>query len=90
MKIYKKYKLIDVNWRKSVWREIKLMQKIKHPNIVEMIEAVDTSKYVFLIMDYVGGGSLHTHIKSQSKKRLSEEESRRIFKQVVSGVDYLH
>lgn len=63
MKIYKKYKLVEINWRKSVRREIKLMQKIKHPNIVEMMEAVDTPKYVFLIMEYVGGGSLHGYIK---------------------------
>ena len=28
-----------------------------------MIEAVDTPKYVFLIMEYVGGGSLHGYIK---------------------------
>jgi hypothetical protein len=30
MKIYKKYKLEDANRRKSVKREIKLMEKMKH------------------------------------------------------------
>ena len=30
MKIYKKYKLLDPNRRKSVKREIKLMEKMKH------------------------------------------------------------
>lgn len=42
MKIYKKHKLIDINRKKSVWWEIKLMQKIKNPYIVDMIEAIDT------------------------------------------------
>ena len=34
MKIYKKYKLEEPNRRKSVKREIKLMEKMKHQNII--------------------------------------------------------
>jgi hypothetical protein len=33
MKIYKKYKLLDPNRRKSVKREIKLMEKMKHSDL---------------------------------------------------------
>ena len=43
------------------------MMKMKHAHIVEMFEAIDTTKYVFLIMEYVGGGSLHGFIKSYAK-----------------------
>ena len=64
MKIYRKSKLVDINRKKSVRREIKLMQKMKHPNIAELSESIDTTKYVFLIMEYIGGGSLHGLIKS--------------------------
>jgi len=63
MKIYKKYKLEEPNRRKSVKREIKLMEKMRHPNIVQLYEIIDTSKYVILIMEYVGGGSLHGYLK---------------------------
>lgn len=55
-----------------------------------MLEAIDTPKYVFLIMEYVGGGSLHGYIKSQTRKRLNEREARRIFLQVVKGIEYCH
>ena len=34
LKIYKKYKLEDINRRKSVKREIKLMERMKHEHIV--------------------------------------------------------
>lgn len=47
-------------------REIKLMQKMRHLNIIKMFEAIETSKYVFLVLEYVGGGSLHGHIKSKA------------------------
>ena len=65
MKIYKKPKLLDPNRRKSVKREIKLMEKMRNQHIIRLYEVIDTAKYVILIMEYVGGGSLHGYLKSQ-------------------------
>jgi len=90
MKIYKKYKLLDPNRRKSVKREIKLMEKMKHPHIIRLYEVIDTDKYVILVMEYVGGGSLHGYLKSKPKRRLEEHEARRIFRQVLEGIKYCH
>ena len=50
MKIYKKYKLLDPNRRKSVKREIKLMEKMKHPNIIRLYDMKKTSNNFYLIM----------------------------------------
>ena len=80
MKIYKKPKLLDPNRRKSVKREIKLMEKMRNQQIIRLYEVIDTSKYVILIMEYVGGGSLHGYLKAQSNRRLEEKEAKRIFK----------
>ena len=90
MKIYKKYKLMDPNRRKSVKREIKLMEKMKHPNIIRLYEVIDTSKYVILVMEYVGGGSLHGYLKSKPNRRLDEDDAKRIFRQVLDGIKYCH
>jgi MAP/microtubule affinity-regulating kinase len=90
MKIYKKYKLLDPNRRKSVKREIKLMEKMKHPNIIRLYEVIDTSKYVILVMEYVGGGSLHGYLKSMPNRRLDEPEAKRVFKQLLEGIKYCH
>jgi serine/threonine protein kinase len=80
MKIYKKYKLEEPNRRKSVKREIRLMEKMKHKNIIQLYEIIDTSKYVILIMEYLGGGSLHGYLKSKQTRRLEEWDAKRIFK----------
>jgi serine/threonine protein kinase len=90
LKIYKKYKLMDQNRRKSVKREIKLMEKMKNANIIRLYETIDTPKYVILVMDYVGGGSLHGYLKSKVNRRLDEAEAKRVFKQVVDGIKYCH
>lgn len=42
MKIYKKYKLMDPNRRKSVKREIKLMEKMNNQHIIKLYEVIDT------------------------------------------------
>ena len=64
LKIYKKYKLMDPNRRKSVKREIKLMEKMKSQQIIKLYEVIDTGKYVIIVMEYVSGGSLHGYLKA--------------------------
>ena len=61
-------------------REIRLLQKMNHPNIVKIFEAFETDENVYLVMEYVGGGSLHTYIRDKQAKRLEEEDAKRIFK----------
>lgn len=43
-KVYEKLKLLEPNRRKGVKREIKIMEKLDHPNITKLFEAFDTHK----------------------------------------------
>ncbi len=43
MKIYEKRKLNDPEKRRSVSREITLMKKLDHPNIVKLYDTIDTN-----------------------------------------------
>lgn len=42
IKFYDKSKLSDVQRRKSVRREIKLMEKMNHPNIIKLYDSFET------------------------------------------------
>ena len=42
LKIYQKEKMKDMQRKKSVRREIKLMQRIDHPNIAKLYDAIST------------------------------------------------
>ena len=90
LKIYKKYKLEEPNRRKSVKREIKLMEKMRHMHIIELYEIIDTTKYVILAMEYVGGGSLHGYLKAKPNRRVEESDAKRILKQIFEGLRYCH
>lgn len=88
IKTYDKSKLKDPEHWKRVQSEIKIMEQVSHPRIARLYEAVETPKRMHLIMECLDGGNLCSYVKS--KKRLSEDESRRIFFQLVQALDYLH
>ena len=58
VKIYEKVKLLEPNRRKSVKREMKIMEKLDHPNIAKLYEVFESHKQVFIIMEYVEGNIL--------------------------------
>ncbi len=53
---------------------------MNHPNIVKIFEAFETDDNVYLVMEYVGGGSLHSYLKEKADRRLEEEDAKCIFK----------
>jgi MAP/microtubule affinity-regulating kinase len=88
IKTYDKSKLKDPAHWKRVHSEIKIMEQLSHPRIARMYEAVETPKRMHLIMECLDGGNLCSYVKA--KRRLSEEESQRIFYQVLTAIDHLH
>lgn len=69
-------------------REIELMWRLKHPNIVHLYDILYADKVVYLIMDVVRGGELFDYVLQ--KQRLAEEEAQKYFAEMVSAVDYMH
>ena len=63
---------------------------MNHPNIVKIFEAFETDDNVYLVMEYVGGGSLHSYLKEKPDRRLEEEDAKRIFKQLMTALHYCH
>ena len=88
IKTYDKSKLTDPAHWKRVHSEIKIMEQISHPRIARMYEAIETPKRMHLIIECIDGGNLCSYVKA--KKRLSEEESKRIFFQILQAIEHLH
>lgn len=88
IKTYDKSKFKDPEHWKRVQSEIKIMEQLSHARIARLFDAVETPKRMHLIMECLEGGNLCSYVKS--KKRLSEEESKRIFFQLVQSIEYLH
>ncbi|KAF4618415.1 hypothetical protein G7Y89_g14889 [Cudoniella acicularis] len=68
--------------------EMKIMSKIKHPNIVQYIEHVDWEDYLYIIMEYVPGGDLGSLISERGP--LPEPDVKDISTQLLGALNYLH
>ena len=45
----------EIQRKKSVRREIKLMERLNHPHIAKLYEAIETEDYVVLVMECIAG-----------------------------------
>src|SRR5262245_8712969 len=72
--------------------EARLAARIRHPNVVPMIDVSTRDRDVFLVMDYVEGGSLYTVLRALRKRSrlLPLDMALRIFLDVLGGLHAAH
>jgi len=73
---------------KLLKREIDIMKKVDHPNILKLIEIFEDDEKVYIIMELVNGSELFDRIVD--KGYYSEKNTVHIVKQILSAVQYLH
>ncbi|KAJ8111612.1 hypothetical protein OPT61_g5834 [Boeremia exigua] len=73
---------------KKIDNEMRIMQSLRHPNIVEFVEYHDQGDYLYIIMEYVRHGDLQAYLNQNG--RMSEPLVRMIGQQVLSALTYLH
>ncbi|KAI9191605.1 hypothetical protein LWI28_010771 [Acer negundo] len=78
-----KHKMVD-----QIKREISIMKIVRHPNIVRLHEVLASRTKIYIIIEFVTGGELFDKIVHQG--RLTENDSRRYFQQLIDAVDHCH
>ena len=89
MKVIKKKKKKGTNQTNEhdVYKEVNLLIKMDHPNIVKIFEFYNGEKEYYLIMEYCEGGELFDKIV---KSNLTEIQCAYIMYQIFSAVNYCH
>lgn len=75
--------------RKYFEREVRIMQTLSHPNIVECFDVFDTRLRTRIVMEYIQGGTLGDVISNHDGP-LPVRQSKAIMRDILSGVKYLH
>lgn len=72
----------------SLENEIQVLRRLRHPNIVQLLDVYDDKHHVYLIMELVQGGELFDRIVE--KGSYTEKDGSILIKQVLAAVDYMH
>ena len=71
-------------------REIEIMYKIHHPNVVKLFGHFEDNNYCYFVMEYISKGNIYGLIPKDKRKRLSTKVVCSIMKDVISAVYFLH
>ena len=83
---------LNINNLEKFKREIDIMQKFDHPNIIKLFEVYESDRSLYLIMEECKGGEIFDRIIEhiQNGEMYSEKDASIIFQQVMSCVKYCH
>ncbi|XP_073460985.1 serine/threonine-protein kinase DCLK2 isoform X2 [Aquarana catesbeiana] len=68
--------------------EVSILRQVKHPNIIMLIEEMDTTTELYLVMELVKGGDLFDAITSSTK--YTERDASAMVYNLASAMEYLH
>jgi serine/threonine protein kinase len=71
-------------------REVEVMYKIHHPNVVKLYGHFEDNNYCYFIMEYIPKGNMFGLIPQDKKKRVSTQLVASLIKDVISAVYFLH
>lgn len=69
-------------------REIETMQAVEHENVIKLHDVIETDELTYLVLELAERGDLLDFINS--RKYLSEQTARNLFKDLVSGMSKCH
>ena len=71
-------------------RELEVMYKIHHPNVVKLFGHFEDNKYCYFIMEFISKGNVYNLLTLDKKKMLSAKLVASIMKDVISATYFLH
>jgi len=81
-------KLIDKKELQLLEREIDIMKKLQHPNIIQLMEVIDTADTLYLVLEFASGGELFDAIVN--KGSYSEVDAAKIIRQILEAILFVH
>ncbi|XP_017874466.1 PREDICTED: serine/threonine-protein kinase MARK2 isoform X3 [Drosophila arizonae] len=79
---------LNASARQKLYREVRIMKLLNHPNIVRLFQVIESERTLYLIMEYASRGELFDHLVKNGRMR--ERDARVIFRQLVSAIQYCH
>eukprot|EP00903_Cladosiphon_okamuranus_P011393 g10736.t1 len=90
LKFLRKSAIADMGAAERTTTEIQCLTALKHPNIIRLVQHINSPQNVIMVFELAEGGDLYQFLCAAPGQRVDEEEGRSLFRQIVSGVGYAH
>ena len=71
-------------------REIEIMYKLRHPNIVRLFGNFEDENYCYFIMEYIPKGNLFNLITKNKNNGIDKKAVAKIMRDLINAIHYLH
>ena len=88
IKILEKKKIMNEEDEERVKREIDILKRVDHINVIKTLKIKEDEDNIYLIMEFCEKGELFNHIVEEQK--LNEIESAYYYYQLINGLECLH
>ncbi|PVH99485.1 Pkinase-domain-containing protein [Periconia macrospinosa] len=72
----------------KIENEMKIMESLRHPNIIEFVEYHDQGDYLYIVMEYAPHGDMQKFLNEHGP--INEDMARPLAQQTLSALNYLH
>jgi len=88
LKSLNKSELTDKDQKEKLLREVSLLLKLRHNHVVKIYETIESEQHIIIVMEICAGGDLLNYVRK--RRRLKEPVAKKIFKQILDGLCYIH
>eukprot|EP00927_Polykrikos_kofoidii_P066735 TRINITY_DN62297_c0_g1_i1.p1 TRINITY_DN62297_c0_g1~~TRINITY_DN62297_c0_g1_i1.p1 ORF type:complete len:1471 (+),score=206.66 TRINITY_DN62297_c0_g1_i1:72-4415(+) len=89
MKLCERKRIAEVQAKKCLLQEVDVLKQLNgHANIIRLFEVIETPSQVVLVMEFAAGGDLLRYVRQ--RRRLTEDCSRKFFRQLLDGLAHIH
>jgi len=82
--------IYDLELQCETKNEIKMLKNLTHPNIIRLEEVITSPEYIYIVMEYISNGDLCEYIQKRPEGKLSEQEAKYYFIQLLEALTYIH
>ncbi|XP_043267355.1 serine/threonine-protein kinase par-1-like isoform X2 [Venturia canescens] len=75
--------------RRSVEREVEIMRRLQHPRLIQLYDAIDTGKQIYVILELIQGGELFERVIDEDFV-LTERSCAVFMRQICEGIEFVH
>ncbi|KAL6436396.1 hypothetical protein ACFW04_004724 [Cataglyphis niger] len=75
--------------RRTVQREVEIMRRLQHPRLIQLYDAIDAGKQIYVVLELIDGGELFERVIDDDFV-LTERSCAVFMRQICEGIEFMH